>query len=83
MPPQFRFGDIEQICKRLGMSKLGKGKLLWKGVGSDGVYRQTTIHSHGDGIPVSNSTAKKMAEQLKFHDIDDMFDFLNNRHRKS
>lgn len=82
MPPQFTFGDVIVICKRLGVSKAQKGSMLWRGVGPDGQYRQTTIHSHGDGAIVSSSTAKKMAEQLKFKDVDDMCDFLNNRHRK-
>jgi hypothetical protein len=83
VPPQFTFGDIESICRRLGLSKAQKGSMLWLGVGPDGQYRQTTMHSYGDGTTVSPSTAKKMAEQLKFKDVDDMYDFLNNRHRKS
>lgn len=83
MPPQFTFGDIESICIRLGVARAQKGSMLWRGVGSDGLYRQTTIHSHGDGTNVSPSTARKMAEQLKFKDVEDMYDFLNNRHRKS
>jgi len=83
MPPQFNFGDIKSICKRLNLSKSQKGSMLWRGVGLDGQYRQTTIHSHGDGINLSAGTAKKIAEQLKFKDIDDMLEFLNDRHRKN
>ena len=83
MPPQFTFGDIESICRRLGVARAQKGSVLWYGVGLDGQYRQTTIHSHGEGITVPPSTARKMAGQLKFKDVDDMYDFLNNRHRKS
>jgi hypothetical protein len=41
------------------------------------------MHSHGDGIAVFLSTAKKIAEQLKFKDVDDMYDFLNNHLRKT
>ena len=80
MPPQFNFGDIEQICRRLGMSAQ-KGKVLWRGIGTDGQYRQTTIHSHGDGAPVS-STARAMAKQLKFNDVDNMDNFLNDKRRR-
>jgi hypothetical protein len=83
MPPQFTFSDIEAICKRLCVTKAKKGSTLGRGVGADGHYRQTTIYTHGDGIPLSLSTARKMAEQLQFRDVDDMYDFLNNRHRKS
>ena len=81
MPPQFTFGDIEQICRRLGMNAQ-KGKVLWRGVNSDGQYRQTTIHSHSDGVPVSSSTARAMAKQLRFTDVEDMYDFLNNKRRR-
>ena len=83
MPPQFTFGDIESVCRRLGLSRAQKGSMLWRGVGPDGLYRQTTIHSHGDGAAVSPSTARKIAEQLKFKDVDEMYDFLNDRHRNS
>ncbi len=70
MPPQFTFGDIESICRRLGIARAQKSSMLWRGVGPDGQYRQTTMHSHGDGTTVSLSTAEKMAEQLKFKDVD-------------
>ena len=82
MPPQFTFSDIESICKRLRVHKSQKGSTLCRGIGPDGQYRQTTMHSHGGGVRVSPITARKMAEQLKFKDVEDMFEFLNDRHRK-
>jgi hypothetical protein len=36
LPPQFTFGDIIAICKRLGLTKAKKGAMLWRGVGPDG-----------------------------------------------
>lgn len=72
----FTFGDIERICRALGMSPAKKGSQIWRGVGTDGVFRQTRIDSHGDGVVVATGTARRMAGQLGFTSLEDMSAFL-------
>jgi|GEM_PF-831677 hypothetical protein len=78
----FTFGDIETICKRLGVTQAKKGSKTWRGIGPDGIFRQTYNHSHGSGDLIATGTAKQIAEQLKFKDLKDMHDFLLDKKRK-
>lgn len=72
----FTFGGIEKICRALGMKPATKGSQFWRGMGPDGVFRQTRIDSHGDGRAVATGTASKMAKQLGFASVEDMYSFL-------
>lgn len=72
----FTFGNIKRICQALGMSPAKKGSKTWRGIGTDGVFRQTQIHSHGDGDVVATGIARRMAEQLGFASLEDMYKFL-------
>lgn len=79
-PGQFRhdfpFGDIERICRSLGMKPAKKGSQIWRGIGPDGRFRQTRIDSHGAGRPLASGTAKAVARQLGFHDVQEMYEYL-------
>jgi hypothetical protein len=83
MPYTFTFDDIKKICRRLGMEQAAKGSKTWRGIGPDGKFRQTYIHSHGDGGSISTGTARQIAQQLLFTDLEDMTAFLNNKNRRT
>lgn len=72
----FTFGDIEKICRALNMQPAKKGSQIWRGIGPDGLFRQTRIDSHGPGRLVASGTAKAMARQLGFASVEDMYRFL-------
>lgn len=72
----FTFGDIEKICRALGMAPVSKTSRVWRGTGRDGKFRQTLIHSHGGGHCVATGTAKAIARQLLFGTVEDMYLFL-------
>lgn len=74
----FTFGDIEKICRALGLQPARKGSQVWRGIGRDGQFRQTRIDSHGPGRPVATGTAKRIASQLLFDDLDEMYHFLSS-----
>ncbi len=78
----FTFGDIIIICKRLGMHQLSKDSKTWNGIGHDGIFRQTYIHSHGAGVMVATGTARQIAKQLCFQDLKDMHSFMLDKKRK-
>lgn len=73
----FTFGDIEKICKSFGMKPVKKGSRFWEGFGSDGKFRRTQIHSHGSGGPVATGTARRIADQLLFKNLEEMHRYLN------
>jgi hypothetical protein len=54
----------------------------WNGTDSNGDFRQTYIHDHGDGIQVLTGTAKQQAKQMGFKDLEDMDDFLKDKKRR-
>jgi hypothetical protein len=74
----FTFGDIEKICRSLDMEPVKKGSRFWQGFGPDGRFRRTRIDSHGSGRPVATGTARRMAEQLLFRDLEDMYLYLRD-----
>lgn len=80
MPYRFTTGDIKKIAKRLGLQKI-RNK-VWNGIDINGQFLQTYIHDHGDGIPIKTGTAKRQAEQMRFKDLEDMYDFLKNNRRR-
>lgn len=76
MPFTLNFGDIERICRSLGMRPVAKGSRVWRGIGPDGKFRQTRIHSHGPGKPVAKGTAKAIARDLLFDTAEEMARYL-------
>ena len=80
MPYRFTTGDIKKIAKRLGLQKI-RNK-VWIGIDINGQFLQTYIHDHGDGTPIKTGTAKRQAEQMRFKDLEDMYDFLKNNRRR-
>lgn len=81
MPFRFTTGDIKTIATRLGLT-LVKGTKTWRGTDVNGDFWQTYIHDHGDGVPLGTGVTKRQAEQMGFKDLEDMYDFLNNKKRK-
>lgn len=80
MPYRFTTGDIKAIALRLGMQKVNARK--WNGVDVNGNFLQTYIHDHGDGVQVLAGTAKQIAHQMGFNDLEDMYDFLKDKKRR-
>lgn len=80
MPYRFTTGDIKKIAKRLGLQKI-RNK-VWNGIDINGQFLQTYIHDYGDGISIKTGTAKRQAEQMRFKDLEDMYDFLKNNRRR-
>jgi hypothetical protein len=76
MGDTFTFCDIERVCIALGMSPIKPGSKVWRGLGFDGRYRQTQVHSHGAGRSVATGTAKKLARDLHFRTLDEMAEYL-------
>lgn len=74
----FTFGDIERICRALGLKPAKKGSNIWRGLGADGRFRQTRIDSHGPSRPVASGTAKAIARQLGFETVDALYRFLRD-----
>lgn len=72
----FTFGEIMKICRALKMEPVIKSGKTWRGIDSDGRFRQTYIHSHGGGKPVADGTAKRIADQLYFDSVKEMHSFL-------
>jgi len=54
----------------------------WNGMDAKGNFLQTYIHDHGDGVKVLVGTARHNALQMEFTDLEDMYDFLQNRKRR-
>lgn len=73
----FTFGDIMRICTTLGLARVDKS-MVWRGVGSDGKFRQTRIDSHGLGRPLATGTAHVIAKQLRFESLEEMYSYLQN-----
>lgn len=82
MPQRFTTGDIKEIARRLGLERVKKGSKTWNGIDINGNFLQTYIHDHGDGVQVLSGTARRMAEQLNFKDVADMYDFLHDSKRR-
>lgn len=80
MPYRFTTGDLKAIALRLGLQKANAKK--WNGVDLNGNFLQTYIHDHGDGVQVLAGTAKQIALQLGFKDLEDMYDFLKDKKRR-
>ena len=80
MPNRFTTGDIKSIAVRLGLQQINSKK--WNGLDINGNFLQTYIHDHGNGVQVLVGTAKQQALQMGFNDIDDMYDFLENKKRR-
>jgi len=72
----FTTGDIERICRSLGMTPLHRGHRMWRGIGPDRKLRVTVIHSHGRGRELATGTAKQIAKDLLFRDLEDMYAYL-------
>ena len=72
----FTVADIERICRSLGMSPLRKGHRVWRGIGPDLKVRVTAIHSHGRGRELATGTARQIAKDLLFRDLEDMYLYL-------
>lgn len=72
----FTVADIERICRSLGMSPLRKGHRMWRGIGPDWKVRVTVIHSHGRGRELATGTARQIAKELLFRDLEDMYLYL-------
>ncbi|MEN6314795.1 MAG: hypothetical protein ABFD25_11155 [Clostridiaceae bacterium] len=80
MPYRFTTGDIKSIAMRLGLRQINSKK--WNGMDTNGNFLQTYIHDHGDGVEVLVGTARQHALQMGFTDLEDMYDFLQNRKRR-
>jgi hypothetical protein len=80
MPYRFTTSDIKSIATRLGLQRVNAKK--WNGVDRNGDFWQTYIHDHGDSVPILTGTAKQQALQMGFKDLQDMYDFLNDKKRK-
>ena len=74
----FTFSDIEKICRSFRMKQVKTGSRFWEGTGPDGRFRRTQIHSHGGGKPVATGTARRIADQLLFRDLEDMYVYLQS-----
>jgi len=73
---RFTVSDIERICRSLNMTPVRSGHRVWRGIGPDWQLRVTIIHSHGAGRELATGTARKIAKQLLFHDLADMYEYL-------
>jgi hypothetical protein len=80
MPYRFTTGDIKSIALRFGLQKVNSKK--WNGVDINGNFLQTYIHDHGDSVQVLAGTAKQIALQMGFNDLEDMYDFLQDKKRR-
>ena len=74
----FTFGDVEKICRSLRMLPRGKGSRYWVGIGPDGRARRTRLDSHGLGRVVATGTASRIARQLLFRDLEEMYRYLQS-----
>jgi hypothetical protein len=72
----FTVADMERICRSLGMSPLRKGHRVWRGIGPDRKVRVTVIHSHGQGRELATGTARQIAKDLLFRDLEGMYQYL-------
>lgn len=80
MPYRFTTGNIKSIARRLELQKINSKK--WNGIDTNGQFLQTYIHDHGDNVQILTGTAKRQAIQMGFEDLEDMYDFLENKKRK-
>jgi hypothetical protein len=62
----FAFGDIEKIYR------------YWVGIGPDGRTRRTRLDSRGLGRVVATGTASRIARQLFFRDLEEMYRYLQS-----
>ncbi|MBE0438008.1 MAG: hypothetical protein IBX56_19685 [Methylomicrobium sp.] len=83
-PATVTFADIQEICRRLGLSarQSGRKNHVFEGVDAHGLYRRTAIHWKASGRLIAKGTASQIAKDLGFKDLADMYDFLQNKRRK-
>lgn len=77
---QFTFADIARIATRLGLANT-HGK-VWEGLDLNNEYCRAVIHIHHQSDNIPKSIIKCHVSDMRFKDVDDMYDFLNNKKRR-
>ncbi|MCL6478494.1 MAG: hypothetical protein K6T65_08755 [Peptococcaceae bacterium] len=79
----FTFEDVEEICRRLGLSvRKSKNNYVLEGTDPDGNFLRVSVHWKAGGRNLAKGTVNQIAKDLGFKDVADMRDFLQNRKRK-
>lgn len=78
MPVRFCHGDIRKLLAHLNMRPAKKGSNIYMGMGRDGIWRTCKFDYHKDKDPVATGTAKAIAKALKFENVLQMKEYIEN-----
>ena len=78
MPIRFRQGDIKKLLAYFNMKPQQKGSTLFCGIGRDGTWRTCKFDYHKNRDIVASGTAKAIANALKFNDVQEMKEYIEN-----
>ncbi|MGE5527755.1 MAG: hypothetical protein ACM3X6_01250 [Patescibacteria group bacterium] len=79
MPIRFTQGEIARLLRQFNMRPAARGSRTYYGVGRDGILRRCYFHYHSDATPVAAGTAKAIAAQLGFADLEAMKAAIDGR----
>jgi len=77
MPVRFTQGEIVRALKRLGFKLAGKGRVLYEGIGVDGLPHICKFDYHKDRDILATGTAQKIATSLGFKNQQELKAFIN------
>lgn len=78
MPIRFSMGQIRRLLNHFNMKPLRKGSFIYGGIGTDGVWRTCKFDYHKDNDILKPGTANSIAHSLKFKDVAEMKEFIDN-----
>jgi hypothetical protein len=72
-------GQIKRLLEHFNMKPLRKGSFVYGGIGKDGVWRTCKFDYHKDNDILKPGTANSIAHSLKFKDVSEMKEFIDER----
>lgn len=78
MAIRFSIEQIKKLFVHFNIEPLRKGSFIYGGMGKDTIYRTYKFDYHKDNDILKPGTTNAIAHSLKFNNVSEMKDFIDN-----